>query len=338
MKDKKVSVIVPVYNQEKYLKISIPSILNQEYSNLEIILVNDGSTDNSAAIIQQYSLLDNRIVLVQKDNGGLVDATLSGIEVASGEYIIFLDPDDHIGNDFISNFMNAMDKDYDFIAAGFYLENGKAIEEVLLEKDQTFCEEKMIWLRSHYLINKHSSLPSKITFHSRWNKIYKATTVKKTAIEFANYKDITLGEDNVFTYIFFSHSKQGRAISRPNSYFYNIGNQNSMMNNSSITEYCSKVSRVYTKYRNLMLKNEDTPEQADMLYYSLMTALLNKVIHQKYIFYKVYKCLYKDKQYRKILWRYILKEKNLRQKAGLFIRYFVPYPVVYLRLSGKNKS
>ena len=79
MNDKKISVIVPVYNQEKYLESSIPSILNQEYSNLEVILVNDGSTDNSLAILQQYSLADNRIVLVQKDNGGLVDATLSGI-------------------------------------------------------------------------------------------------------------------------------------------------------------------------------------------------------------------------------------------------------------------
>lgn len=338
MNNKKISVIVPVYNQEKYLKSSIPSILNQEYSNLEIILVNDGSTDNSLAILQQYSLADNRIVLVQKDNGGLVDATLSGIEVASGEYIVFLDPDDHIGTDFISNFMVEMDKDYDFIAAGFYLENGKDIEEVLLEEDQFFDEEKMKWLRSHYLINKHSSLPSKITFHSRWNKIYKTSTVKRTAIEFANYKDITLGEDNIFTYIFYSHSKQGKAFSRPNSYFYNIGNQSSMMNSSSITDYCSKVSRVYTKYRNLMLKNKDNPEQADMLYYLLMTALLNKAVHQNDFFCEVYKCLFNDEQYRKILRQYILREKNLRRKAGLFIRHCVPFPVVYLYLSGKSKS
>lgn len=338
MRDKKVSVIVPIYNQEKYLKISIPSILKQEYDNLEIILVNDGSTDDSSAILQRYSLLDSRIRLVQKVNGGLVDATLSGIEVANGDYIVFLDPDDRIGKDFISNFMDAMDKDYDFIAAGFYLENGEKIEEVLLEKDQIFNEEKLKWLRSHYLINKHSSLPSKSTFHSRWNKIYKTSTVKKAAIEFANYKDITLGEDNVFTYIFFSHSKQGRAISKPNSYFYNIGNQNSMMNNSSIDEYFAKVHRVYSKYSNLMLKSGDTPEQADMLYYCLMTALLNKVAHQKNIFYKVYKCLYKDKPYHKILRHYIIKESNPRRKASLLIRYFVPYPAVYLCLSGKNNS
>ena len=165
MDKKKVSVIVPVYNQEKYLGISIPSILNQKYANLEIILIDDGSTDNSYTTRDLVSQTDNRIVFIRKENGGLVDATLVGIREATGDYIVFLDPDDRLGRDFISNFMNIMEEDnYDFVSAGFYVENGKSIEEVFLESDQIFDQKRVEWLRSHYLISANSSLPSKLHF------------------------------------------------------------------------------------------------------------------------------------------------------------------------------
>ena len=91
-----ISVIIPIYNVEKYLKKCIESVINQTYKNLEIILVNDGSTDNSKNIIDKYSLIDNRIKIINKKNGGLSDARNAGIEIAKGEYITFLDSDDWI--------------------------------------------------------------------------------------------------------------------------------------------------------------------------------------------------------------------------------------------------
>ena len=87
-----VSVIVPIYNVENYLKKCIDSILCQTYSNLEIILVNDGSTDNSLEICNSYK--DDRIIILNKENGGLSSARNSGLEVMTGEYIFFLDSDD----------------------------------------------------------------------------------------------------------------------------------------------------------------------------------------------------------------------------------------------------
>ena len=91
-----ISVIIPIYNVENYLKKCIESVINQTYKNLEIILVNDGSNDNSKNIIDEYSTIDNRIKVINKENGGLSDARNAGIEIAKGDYITFLDSDDWI--------------------------------------------------------------------------------------------------------------------------------------------------------------------------------------------------------------------------------------------------
>lgn len=91
-----ISVIVPIYNAEKYLNKCLTSIVNQTYCDLEIILVNDGSTDESFAICEKYKQADDRIVIINKHNEGLVRARKDGIRMAKGEYITFVDADDWI--------------------------------------------------------------------------------------------------------------------------------------------------------------------------------------------------------------------------------------------------
>lgn len=91
-----VSIIVPIYNVEKYLKKCIESIINQTYKNIEIILVDDGSPDKCGEICEEYSKKDNRIVVIHKQNGGLSDARNKGIKVAKGKYITFVDSDDYV--------------------------------------------------------------------------------------------------------------------------------------------------------------------------------------------------------------------------------------------------
>lgn len=92
----KVSIIVPVYNVEKYLSKCIESILNQTLNDFELILVNDGSTDNSAKICEEYRIKDSRIILINKENGGLSSARNAGLDIAKGKYIGFVDSDDFI--------------------------------------------------------------------------------------------------------------------------------------------------------------------------------------------------------------------------------------------------
>lgn len=101
MSEPLISVIVPVYNVEEYLKRSVDSIINQTYINLEIILVNDGSTDNSLEICDAYASIDHRIVVINKKNGGLSDARNAALDIAKGEYITYVDSDDYIAKDYI---------------------------------------------------------------------------------------------------------------------------------------------------------------------------------------------------------------------------------------------
>ena len=90
------SVIIPVYNTEAYLKRCLDSVLGQTYKNIEVICVNDGSTDNSLQILKDYEKKDKRVLVIDKENGGVVSARKAGIKAASGEYCTYVDSDDWI--------------------------------------------------------------------------------------------------------------------------------------------------------------------------------------------------------------------------------------------------
>ena len=105
-----ISVIVPVYNVEKYLSRCVDSILGQTYANLEIILVDDGSPDSSGAICDEYAAKDRRIKIIHKKNGGLSDARNVAIDIAKGEYITFVDSDDYVASDYVETLYRLIEK------------------------------------------------------------------------------------------------------------------------------------------------------------------------------------------------------------------------------------
>lgn len=94
-----ISVIVPIYNTEKYLAKCLDSLINQTFQRLEIILIDDGSTDNSGQICDEYAVKDDRIKVIHKTNGGVSSARNAGLDVVTGSYIAFVDPDDYIDSD-----------------------------------------------------------------------------------------------------------------------------------------------------------------------------------------------------------------------------------------------
>ena len=120
IQDSLVSIIVPVYNSEKYVERCILSILNQTYSIIELILINDGSTDSSLNILDEYSRKDNRIILVNKENEGVSASRNLGIEIATGKYLMFIDNDDFVEPSYVETYVSEIEKySADLIIGGY---------------------------------------------------------------------------------------------------------------------------------------------------------------------------------------------------------------------------
>lgn len=190
---KKVSVIVPVYNVEKYLRKCVESIKNQTYQNLEIILVDDGSTDNSGALCDELSLTDKRITVLHKENGGLSDARNAGMDISSGDCIGFVDSDDYVDEDFIEILVNNLEK-YDADASCCRYtdvwEGGKA-EPV--GNDNSILIFEGVEALKEYLYGK--TLDPFV-----WNKLFKAELLGNQQYSNNHFRFIKgiLGEDNPF--------------------------------------------------------------------------------------------------------------------------------------------
>lgn len=114
----KISIIVPVYNSSRYLEKCFDSIRDQTYTDFEVIVINDGSTDCSGEICDKYAELDNRFKIIHKENGGVSKARNIGIDNANGEYITFIDSDDWIDVDYLQEFIETADPNCDLIVLG----------------------------------------------------------------------------------------------------------------------------------------------------------------------------------------------------------------------------
>ena len=133
-----ISIIIPVYNVSKYLRACLDSVINQTYKDLEIICINDGSTDDSLEILKEYANKDNRIIIIDKKNAGVSAARNDGIDRAGGEYLFCIDSDDYIDNDYLETYVRAIEKeDYDIVVGGFRRpnENGKIVKQLKLKND-----------------------------------------------------------------------------------------------------------------------------------------------------------------------------------------------------------
>lgn len=164
----KISVIVPIYNVEKYLKQCLDSILIQTYKNLEIILVNDGSTDNSLKICEEYCKKDRRFKLINKRNGGLSDARNVAIDVASGKYLICIDSDDYISKDLIATlYMDIKNNQSDIAVSGFL-----PVYDNMIVEDDFDVDGLKIFNTEEAL---ETMLYQKDCTTSAWGKLYKTS-------------------------------------------------------------------------------------------------------------------------------------------------------------------
>lgn len=186
------SIIVPIYNVEKYLKQCIESVINQTSSNFELILVNDGSPDNCPRICDEYSNMDSRIKVVHKKNGGLISARKAGAKEAKGDYVLCLDGDDWIKENYVEKF-NEIAKRFnpDVICCGCILANeNENIDKPLTLKEGFYDKKEIENAFSEILIenNKNKYFPPSI-----WGKAFKRELYLEQQLNVS--EKITIGED-----------------------------------------------------------------------------------------------------------------------------------------------
>lgn len=212
-KDKLISIIVPIYKVEKYLKKCIESILKQTYKNIEIILVDDGSPDNCGKICDYYKQMDKRIKVIHKNNGGLSEARNYGIREARGDYLLFVDSDDFIAENICEILINNINKySADMAICNFYyvFENKKAIKNEMSSKKDVQVLEKENIIREYFL--NYS-----VDLNVAWNKLYKKDIFKgKNAILFPVGK---LHEDTYIMYKIYYKLNRLVRINKPLYYY-----------------------------------------------------------------------------------------------------------------------
>lgn len=245
-----ISVVIPVFNVEKYLNACITSVLNQSYENLEIILVNDGSTDNSPVIVDQYAREDGRVRVIHKTNGGLSDARNAGMKKASGDYVTFIDSDDWVDKDFIKNLYLLMTQQKADVGISNYCrasETGRETEESMqTNPDQCVCiYNNLEALRACYLSEKHGM---KFT---TWGKVYRASLWKDHGINFPVGK---IHEDSFTTYKVLFYS--GNVVYDDSIYYHYRRTSGSIMQTESIHSRMDNLEAAEGAWRFFLEKNE----------------------------------------------------------------------------------
>lgn len=181
-----ISVIVPVYKVEKYLSKCIESILAQTFTNFELLLIDDGSPDQSGIICNEYQQKDSRIRVFHKKNEGVSSARNLGLHHAVGEWVIFCDSDDWVEKDWLESYINTIkESEYDIIFQGYTHDN--------INKSQTNCIKK----NTHEYIKAIFYLEQKDLFGWTWCKIFKNKIIRKHNIQFQ--KTLSFNEDLLFT-------------------------------------------------------------------------------------------------------------------------------------------
>lgn len=163
-----ISIVVPIYNCEKYLKKMLDSLLCQSYKNIEIILVDDGSKDGSGKICDDYALKDQRIKVIHRENGGTAIAKNVGIKEAKGKYLMIVDADDYVEEKIVENYYNAMIKyDVDLVCGNTENTKNRQIKEDIIIKGDD-CGKR-------YVVDYYKLAP----YNPPWAKLYKTQTVNK---------------------------------------------------------------------------------------------------------------------------------------------------------------
>lgn len=316
--NKLISIIVPIYKVENYLKRCIDSILNQTYTNLEIILVDDGSPDNCGIICDEYAKQDCRVKVIHKKNGGLSDARNCGIKVSTGEYLIFVDSDDYILKNMCETLLkNALENNADIVSCNFkevYL-NGQ-------EKINKQSQNQQISIVSNAEAIYRYFVKNDLDMNVVWNKIYKKNIfLGDNKIEFPVGR---LHEDDFTVYKLYYYANKVVII---NDILYNyFKREESITGNFSRRNIFDKIDAVIEQYNFFEDKENDLKDMTKIRCidsYVFLLKLKNKMLLNERILNKKFF----------VLKKYILdNEKNILRNPYINLKRYIKYIMIYFKL------
>lgn len=248
-----ISIVVPIFNTELFLNECIDSILAQTYRNIEVLLIDDGSTDRSKDICDDYARLDHRIRVVHKQNEGNISARKLGVSLSSGDYIGFVDSDDWILPNMYEVLLdNANHGEIDIVTSDYFkYDNGKAvIIENKIPKGVYKSHEEMQYILSNMIFWNHTNAQG-ITY-SLCNKLFRKSILDNVIQTIS--KDSTFGEDAAVTFMTLMKCKSV-AIIREAFYYYRM-NENSIVHGTN-EDYLIGINKIYTLLKREFSNNED---------------------------------------------------------------------------------
>ena len=231
-----VSIIIPVYNAERYIERCIGSVIKQSHTNWELLLIDDGSKDSSGLICDKYSLKDNRIHVFHKENGGVSSARNLGIEKAKGEWIAFVDADDYIKEDYLSEMISS---ECDLVACGFECTCGEVVS----------FKPRVVDIRRYgtaigLIMPNHP-------FYAPWGKLFKTSIIKENNIYFD--QKLHLAEDTIFCWEYLAKIDTVQYIEGTN-YLYEGDPKDHSKYNTSFEENCQLIVRMGLCYDEMAKK------------------------------------------------------------------------------------
>lgn len=271
--DDLISVIVPIYRVEKYLAQCIESIMNQTYSNLEIILVDDGSDDSCGKMCDDFAMADERIVVIHKENQGLNNARKSGLLASSGEYVAYLDGDDWIERNMYEKLLDCIKKDgTDIVESGIF-ENCKSVERYIspLLEDGKYVYQDFINKVEYRALYTGQFFESAISPYL-CNKLFKKKCVEKYQLWEGNIQDVL--NDNLVTYPAIIASK---SLSVMNEGFYHYRLNNNSIKHTNSNKRDIVLLEAYEGYWTRLKDNFFVDNAKEQILYYCMYHLLCRI-------------------------------------------------------------